>query len=961
MLERMQSLLLSEDPGDVYDTFYYNFRFSVENTFGLFVDGANDEANAGNAKTAAEYRSGNVDPAYNAWVQKYSDNAAVFSAIATYLDTKINDGSFSTTEEMSSAKDLQTLLENAKKLKEEIDGLKNATEHIEKNQAITRIETHLIALNGTAQKPGLDDTLRKFNDLTGRRFVKDSEFKALNLLNSQLDKTLAEMDRCTFDQINTSITNRDKEQADCEQKVTEYNQKVVEYFKEFSDVNGDSREKKVETIEKALKETNNAIAACEKNEKIYGQKVKTLPAQIKKENALLTNMKKELKELKNSNSDVQEKLDDAKASYQKRVDELTALKQRLEKEQSELLLKQVRSKMDQATDDQKRLLSRVEGNYRLIDQYNEKIAAVDKELAEFDKKIDFEKYGDDPDKKNPNYSSQDEARAKELKNAKKALFKLGGNDRYLDGMEIYNREEIDALIESLRINSDSDIEKLQKDNTPHTEKLSKYLEILREYADHYDTRHKGEKKVSVSGKDFFSVSRKCTVGIKAAIDLLNGLLPEDDNAPVEQPLAVGLRDGINKLTMDIENAMKFNMPLYRALQLEDKKEQFAKKSADTVNRYKVQIIDCKSDIKEAVKRIEELSVTVNDERTKDEATKEQEMKTAQDAKITKTQEDIKKAELAVENADERVKSRQRAIDPKVTEKCKRLEREIEEKTAVIVSLNKDLKSAKEKNKKAVADKEEYLSFKKKMETCQGEEKEKFESIDNLKKTCVGQLEKLDAKKPSLAQQDHRVSNITKKVNSFWEDVEKGNFLKKDGSWDHKNGKHYTDLKNELETFKNNLANGRMSLTEVASSLESLEKKAQSYLDTRGSDWSKVFSSGSHFRHARIAYVTNIRNYCRLMSPYCKDTLTALNAPKEAKLTAEKADLLCPGISTKNIQQITHNLKYDANPELIADTSNVPAEQKNNGPVEPVNENGVPNNNMGENIPLPDSQNTVLDI
>ena len=912
MFERMTMLLLSRLEGQTFENAYRDFTFSVSDKFGLFIDGK-DYDTLGPGKTAHEYMSGDVDSVYNTWLHKYSDNEAVFTAIGTYLGDLQNNGTLSTQAETDCVRRLNDLLGKAKELKEAIDDLKNHEEPSECRQALIKVETSLNALNGNPQQPGLEETLREFNKATGFRFVKDGEMKALSLLSNQVNRILLEADRSAGEQINTGIAERLKEQEVCEQKVTEYNQGVVEYFEALKDVDGDSREAKLKTIGAALEGINNVITSCEQDEAKYNKEIETIPGKIEKEKAALAKMEKKYKESKSKISDSQEKLDEAKSIYLTKEKKLNELKRQLEQEEKDTVLKQVRSKMDKATDEQKRWLGRIEKNDQMIESYKKTIADIQKGMEEYDENIDRQKYSDYPDKEKPNYSAADEARGLELKDAKKTLHKLGGNHRLLDGKEIYTRKEIDALIESLRINSDEDIEDLAKDGTEHTEKLSGYLGILKEYAAQYDTLHKGEQPVSVSGKMRFSYARSCSVGTKAAIDLLNGLLPESKKAPVVISLAEGLRAGINKLGLQVEEAMRFNGPLYRAMLEMDKKNLYANQNKKKLEDCETSIKLCELDSKKAIQEIERLSQTVSDERDKDEATKEQEMKMAQSAKMTAMKEKIAKAELTLQNAKAKMESRQRAIDTKTEAECNRLSKDIEQKNAAIAKLNENLKTAQKNKEDVTNNKVRYEARKNEWLNRQNTEQEKYQVVGALKKECTKRLQKLDDAGPSLKQPDNRIRNVAQQINAFLADVENGNTKKSDGSWDHKNGKHYSDLKTALETFKAQLDDGNMSLQQVAASLQDLQEKAQSYLDTRGKDWSRVFSSGSHFRHARLGYVTSIRNFCNTTRPFFSDTRTPLNLQEETKLMGVKVNELCPEISMANIGQIGRNLHMEDKP------------------------------------------------
>ncbi len=918
MLDRMNVLLLSEESEERYDRFYNSFAFATKEKFGLFIDEKGTEDLNGDKYSAKYYLSENVDSAYDSWLRKHATNAAVFSEIDTYLNRLQTNGSLANAAEMDCVTDLKTLFQHAKDLKEELAGLGKITDSLQKNNALISVENHLNALNGSEQKRGLGETLREFNKMTNLRYAKDNEFKALNLLNSQLELILLEIDQNNIEHLNVSVEARKDEQKAVEKKVEQYNQQAIQYFQDLQDmdVNGRSREDNLAIIEDKFAKIDAAMNTCKQDEKKCDKNIKNIPLKIQKEQEELTKKEQQLKKQKEKiNTDRLDRLAEATAKYNNAVKHRDTLKQQLEKEKTETLLKKVRSKMDQATDEQKEWVSRIEQNNKLIKEYNGKIDNIQKGLAEFDEKIDFEKYAHDPDKKNAAYSPEDEARAKELKSAKKALYKLGGNSRYLDGTEIYSRKEIDALIESLRIDSDSDIKKLAKDGTPHTAKLSGYLDILTEYAAQYDVLHKGEKNVSISGKTRPSYARSRSVGIKAAIDLLEGLLPATKNAPVEQPLAVGLRDGINKLTAGIETAMKGNGPLYRVLKLMEEKEAYTKKNADKLSDYRAEIVRCKLAIDNAAQQITELSKTVAEEREKDEDTKEKELQAAQNEKMAKMDAEIKKADAAVKKAAEYVESYKKGVDTTLPEKCKQLSNKIEQKKTDIEKLKQNLEEAKQNKVDIQANQKELENDKKAWELRRVKEKEQYQNVANLKEECTNQLTKLDKERQRLNPSDNRISNVVKKINAFLDDVENGNVKKSDGTWDHKNGKHYTDLKTELETFKANLDNG-MTLNQVAASLESLGKKAQGYLDTRGKDWSRVFSSGSHFRHARLVYATGIRNYCRMMLPFCNSTIVPLDVTKETKLTLSNVDKLCPELSMEKLDQISHNLQYDKNPALM---------------------------------------------
>lgn len=909
----------------------------------------------------------NVEGEYLKWVRQHQTDDKVLEEIDPFVDALSADDLVENTPEAGDCLlRLKRLYGIAKEVRDNINGITLDEDEGKRRERLINIQNGLDELAGTDTKPGLGETLRAFDKATGYKFAKNNLYRALHVLSDQVTEAIIGNERRAISDIANDVPDYRERQNQVLNDVENYNREAVAYYNHMESVLAvenemldgkklinETMEGNYSATEKSLEEINEKYQKAHEEWEAAGDKVVAVENEITQANSdkrleiAAANAKEEMEdakgELNEADTDLktaQEELENAKRVMEtataelKSAEEVLSQKEAIQPTDEEIqrYLTRVSTNMDKLTEQQKVLIDQYDVNSRAIEDLKKDI---DNNTADFVTKKN--RVVAAIEKEMPLFDDKDELHLKHMEEASEWLKNTSNKNSLLNGTLSLTADETNALIEAVRTGSKSDIAKLSSKSFEHGAKMADYYELLKSYATAYDVLHKDEPEVSIKGKMTLSVSRSRTVGVKAAIDLLEETFEHGYDGVLE-PIPFRLRQNINKLKVQIDTGILKDERLSKAKHvatLRAENEKLQKEYDNAVDKIKRAIEAKERDNEKLLAKNMELSEQVGTERehnttlvgdSKDKAIAA--LKELATADARKRKDD---AEKSLNKAKETVESLTKNIEEKKSAKAEaetafsakeaaynKAQKKADERAEEVAKLPAKLKEAERERDLASGREDRLLTGKTTLENSLQTQKEYMEKLQKANRSCKKNVIDLKEQLNIVAPRDNRFENLKAQINSFWDDVEAGNMKKPNGKWDHKNGTHYTALKNQLEELKDALNENRH--IDYKKKLTDLRDAADSYLEARSHDFGARLTGGSLFRFKRLSYATTIRSYCDRVKLLIEDVLPPVDSHvKELFDRSDKVDELIPDLKFGNIALFKNNQNLQTKKEPDAFT------------------------------------------
>ncbi len=796
-----------------------------------------------------------VDAEVVEWLGKYENNDAICADLQKFVKgLPLGDSR----EDGERRGDLQRFVEAAMELRKTITEMKAADPEETRQKNLKFIGDTLDVLRGDAEHPGLAETLAEYHKATGFRYADSKEFKLLNLLAGQVDECVGWFEYTALRQLDDDIPERVRMQNECIEGIPKYNKEAEDFVihamnvlnLQENSIDGYyyKQQVKAEVAQHRVKQAESEIKRLDALFDQKAQEIAALEEDLGKENELESAFKEDVA-LKKEMFD--ERVAQMDENYVPKIP--TAID--LNNQEKERLIKELQDKEAEVK--------------TLWENYENALHELNNKSQNFDQDIDREQYGKNGvNINNPNFTNEQLANVPKIREAEQRMKHLNTKETILNGQVSFTEEQTDALIEALRTEKDTDIEKLS--SFKNGMMLSGYYGVLKEYAKAYDVRHEGEPPVEIKGKDFFSYARMRSVGIKAAIDLLNSTIQTNKKVAV-LPLSVALRNGAGELESSLNHFVNDNKPLANAVRLQEEKEKFIQKQTETIKEHKEKydksVLERTRMHARNSNALKELAFTNYDESKKTpeqiKAEKEEARKIAEN--------EYKEAQTKYAEYQKRVEGLKAKLDAATKEKAA-------------------LPAEKDKWERKL----DALKADQKFQAAEFEKMEKDIASLRQQKTAISEkIETLYKTKEVHGQKDGRMEYAAEKINFFLKHAEDGNPEKSPGKREHTNGSHYKALEKELTTLSEDLKKGGMTNNDLAKRLQTLRDVADSYLEARSHDfWPKV-TGGSQFRHNRLAFATAICGFCQTWQSHLLRDMAQTNKEAEEKLALNKKEELLP--------------------------------------------------------------------
>lgn len=712
--------------------------------------------------------------------------------------------------------------------------------------------------------------LYDLNQASGGAYAKDNGYKALYQMGTQLDRALMHYNEQAIDQINAAVDDRNKNLKDCLVQAGDYNLQAYQYV--FNDepntrlgIHLEGPEdvenrfvQKMQVLNQQIDEYKSRQGEFEEN--LAEKRDARIVAGDKKGREEIA-----LKEAKQAMEEAKKVLDQKEIEASERAREVR-----------EDYVSSLPTEQDVHNDEKARLVRELDEEEQKYFDYKKQVEDKETEINTtcFDYDIQISRAQYDPRTQETFFTDDEMKRVQEMESARNEV-KRSRNGSSLDGDTVLPTKETNLIIEALRTGEEKYVEKLSPQAMP-------FYSWSVKYAKFYDLVHPDEKMVQVSGKDWFSYARDCSVGIKAAIDMLNGSIPTEKK-PVCNSTSRQIRDALESLDSTMAQQIKANPYIEKYKELQKEKEKYATESRpiiaqmrEELNKKKQNLEKMKEDFAKKVSEISQEDAKVyaqpveqqkNDRLTKAEAEKADAQKNYDDAKA--------KAESCEKKHQETVNAYNAALDA-----------EKEAQTAFDNFKQNYTDMCQEK----AALEEEHTNL---VNTA--------EKLKQQKKECHAKVEALYAEKVNVCQTDERSDAVLEKISNFYNHVNDGNPEKSNGKREHNDGSHYKALKESLRLLKEDLSAHKLSNEQIAGRLTELKSVAQSYLDTRARDLSVRWFGGTTFRYNRMNFATDIVNTCAYYAGYVAKEMKATNQEYEKAVKLPNSDLLPePKFSNKDL-------------------------------------------------------------
>ncbi len=768
--------------------------------------------------------------------------------------------------------------------------------------------------------------LYELNKETGGKYAKENSFKALFHLSNQLDRSLADYESVAINQINSDVELRNSQMKYCMQKLSQYNEKAYHYAWQDTEVPF----------------FGTKIEGPEMVEKIYEQKKKELHDSVIEAEKELQTCQELTGEKQRECTPLDEKKAEAEKNLEKANEALEAAKAtldhwKLQVEEQENRLKEMENSEPSSSENvnAEEKADGVEDFNLLAEKAEADIKADEQKLSEAEKEFETKKADFDtrlfnashnPSTKNELFNDKDIAAIPQLKAADREIEQTQTDSSSLTGQLNLTQSETETVIEALRTKLPSDIKKISQKAMPV------YTWSMR-YASYFDMLYRDEEVVKV-GNGFMSFKYDCTAGVVAAMNILGSTIPTKEN-PNPLAVSVKLRSELSDLQGKL-SAFVSSIKDYQKIQAE--KEAFVNDGNAHLDEMRNAIEKKKLDLE----KIKESAAEQNAEKAqKQEVEKYKDIQKDQHLLVLEeTKKQSKEAQAAYDLASKNKKTREEELK-KVTEEFNKVHKEADE-------ADEAEKAAFEKLKKL------KTSSKKDLETLEKEHgylvKDAAELVQ-MKKSCAETVHGLRSEKENICQMDERSKEVLEKITNFYDNVEVGNTFK-NGKWDHKNGSHYTALKESLLNLKNDLAAGKLSNQEIVTRLTGLQQTAQAYLDARAKDWGYRLFGGTTFRYNRMMFATDIVNTCGTMSGLLAKELKTTDETMEKEIASADSTIM-PEPAFSNQEQLQRNwLEYSSLGEEKNNAADTYTEVENDffytySPLKASNEKNMDNVEVSE--------------
>ncbi len=713
-----------------------------------------------------------------------------------------------------------------------------------------------------------DKVLYEFNVATNGQFAKKNEFKALYQMSNQIDAALVQYELAAIKQINKDVPQRNKMQNECLKSAVSYNVAALKHVQSISEFQQDVPLNSFEEVTAA-----------------YNEKMMEADKQIAAEKAQLEFKKNALNSLQETEDrkDIGRQKDEAEKEMKlaqqiceaANVERIELIKVVQDSDYvSGKLQNEAKAREQKVTDAYNLFVATKDALTSIQDDLEKTQSDYEKKIDEYEKTLASLKTNSET--KKPNFTDQEIQTVKKLKEGLLEINSLQNNpEDSLAGAKSLTTEETYAVIEALRTGSNSDIAAVSEKAMPFYSWVSKYARNC----DLVQLQRDGKVSTTLVGGKGFSVPRFCTLGTEAAINLLKETIATEKN-PKPLALSVHLREELMRLSLDmIEQVNGAKKCILDTIQTESEKGKYESDVKKKIKQLQ-ENRDAKS--KELVKHGEEYKglterVNVVETKTEDEKSKENRQRALDaESKYKKADEIFKAREAAYQKLE------QDYLNAQETEKN------------AINAANEDIKTREAKIAELAASKEE---LKNKYEALAKQDT----TVAAMKKGCIRDMKTLQEQKANVCQVDARRDTVAKKIALLASNVDFDNPETTPGKFDHKNGKHYTELRKQLLALHKGIEEATLTKSEICKGLSDLKEAAQAYLDTRKKDVGFKLFGGTLFRFNRMNYAADIVNSCKKMEELLSQKLEVNDADKERTLDRTREEDFLPDPTVENIK------------------------------------------------------------